>query len=64
MFELIEMTDSMREVVATKPSVEGIRAQARKERMPTIRSEGVQGVRLVAEGKTTLEELQRVLKPA
>jgi type IV pilus assembly protein PilB len=60
MFEVIDFTDGMRDVVSQKPSADAIRAQARKEKMPTIRAEGL---RLVAEGKTTLEELQRVLKP-
>jgi type II secretory ATPase GspE/PulE/Tfp pilus assembly ATPase PilB-like protein len=59
MFEYIEMTDSMRKLVAAgKPPAE-LKAQARKENMPTLQQDGL---RLVAEGKTSLEELQRVFK--
>lgn len=59
MFELIEMTDSMRELVASKAAPDDIKAQARKEKMMTLQKDGL---RLVAEGKTSLEELQRVFK--
>lgn len=59
MFEFLEMTDAMRAVVAGKPDAPAIRAQMKKEKMLTLQQDGL---RLVAEGKTSLEELQRVFK--
>lgn len=59
MFEFLEMTDEMRALVATKPDAAAIRAQMKKEKMLTLQQDGL---RLVAEGKTSLEELQRVFK--
>jgi type IV pilus assembly protein PilB len=60
MFEMVEMTDAMRELVATGPkNPADIRALARKEKMLTFQRDGL---RLVTEGKTSLEELQRVFK--
>jgi type IV pilus assembly protein PilB len=61
MFELLEMTDGMRAVVAGKPDAAAIRSQMKKEKMTTLQQDGL---RLVAEGRTSLEELQRVFKPA
>lgn len=61
MLELIEMTSSMRELVAGGAAPDAIKAQARKEGMPTLQKDGL---RLVAEGRTSLEELQRVFKAA
>ena len=58
-FEMLEMTDGMKEVLTTQPSVQAIRAQAKKEGMQSFQKEGV---RLVAEGITSLEELQRTFK--
>jgi type IV pilus assembly protein PilB len=59
MVEFIEMTDGMKEVVAAGGDVNAIKQQARKEKMQSFHSDGL---RLVAEGKTSLEELQRVFK--
>lgn len=59
MFEVIEMTDSVRKVVAAGGDAAAIKQQARKEKMSSLRSEGL---RLVAEGVTSLEELQRAFK--
>ena len=56
MVELIEMTDAMKEIVADGGSVADIKNVAKEAGMLTHRSEGV---RLVAEGITSLEELQR-----
>ena len=56
---MIELTDSMRQMIAKDPSAKDIKAQVRKEKMQTLQQEGL---RLVAEGKTTLEELKRVFK--
>ena len=61
MFELLEVTDAMREVIASKPDAAKIRAQMKQDKMTTLQQDGL---RLVAEGKTSLEELQRVFKPA
>jgi type IV pilus assembly protein PilB len=61
MFELLEMTDGMRTVIAGKPDAAAIKAQMKKDKMTTLQQDGM---RLVAEGRTSLEELQRVFKPA
>lgn len=61
MFEFLEATDGMREVIAQKPDAAAIRAQMKKEKMTMLQQDGL---RLVAEGRTSLEELQRVFKPA
>jgi type IV pilus assembly protein PilB len=61
MFELLEVTDGMREVIAGKPDAAAIRSQMKKDKMTTLQQDGL---RLVAEGRTSLEELQRVFKPA
>lgn len=59
MYEMIEMTDSLKEFLATNPPYPAIKAEIRKLGMQTTQKEGV---RLVAEGKTSLEELQRAFK--
>lgn len=59
MFEFLEMTPEMRALVATNPDAASIRVQVRKEKMVTLQSDAL---RLVAEGKTSLEEVQRVFK--
>lgn len=59
MFEVLEMTDEMRKLIATKPDASAIRALAKKEKMLTVQQDAL---RLVAEGKTSLEEVQRVFK--
>lgn len=59
MFELIEMTDGMRAVLTKKGTPQEIKSQARAEKMLTLQREGL---RLVVEGKTSLEELQRVFQ--
>lgn len=59
MFEVLEMTPDMRALVATSPDASAIKAQARKEKMLTVQQDAL---RLVAEGKTSLEEVQRVFK--
>ncbi|MEZ5949960.1 MAG: hypothetical protein R3C12_12240 [Planctomycetaceae bacterium] len=53
------MTDGIRELVAAGKSAAEIKAQARKENMLTFKDDGM---RLVAEGITSLDELQRVFK--
>jgi type II secretory ATPase GspE/PulE/Tfp pilus assembly ATPase PilB-like protein len=59
MLELLEMTPEMRALIATKPDAPAIRAQVKKEKMVTLQQDAL---RLVAEGKTSLEEVQRVFK--
>jgi type II secretory ATPase GspE/PulE/Tfp pilus assembly ATPase PilB-like protein len=59
MFEYLEMTDGLREVLKSNPTEEAIRAQMKKDNMLTLQQDGL---RLVKEGITSLEELQRVFK--
>lgn len=61
MIEFLEMTPGMKEVVAGGADAAAIKLQSRKEKMQSFQSDGV---RLVAAGKTSLEELQRVFRPA
>lgn len=60
MFELAEMTEGLRKVVASGAGPPEIKAQARKDNMLTLQNEGL---KLVVEGKTSLEELQRIFAP-
>ncbi len=59
LIELVEMTDAMRKLVASGPTAEKIRALARSEGMSTFQKDSL---RHLAEGRTSLEELQRVFK--
>ena len=59
LFELIEMTDGMKQVILKSPTPDAIRAQAKKERMHSLQQDGL---RLVAEGVTSLDELQRAFR--
>lgn len=59
MFELLEMSDDMRKLVATRPDASALRSQMRKEKMVTLQRDAL---RLVAEGLTSLEEVQRIFK--
>jgi type II secretory ATPase GspE/PulE/Tfp pilus assembly ATPase PilB-like protein len=56
---MIKMTDEMRKQVIAGESPADLRLLARDEKMPTFQGEGL---RLVAEGITSLDELQRTLK--
>lgn len=60
MYEMVELTDALKEFLNTKPPYAAIKTEVRKLGMQTTQKEGL---RLVAEGKTSLEELQRVFKP-
>lgn len=60
LIEAIEMTEGVKEVVLGGGDAAAIKAAARKEKMQSFNSDGL---RLVAEGKTSIEELQRVFKP-
>lgn len=57
MFEMIEMTDEMKKIIAKSPTPGDIKTAMRAQKMLTLQREGM---RLVVEGKTSLEELQRV----
>ena len=59
MLEYVELTDEMRAKIAAGGTIADIRAIAKEENMPTHRSEGL---RLVVEGITSLEELQRAFQ--
>ncbi|MSR59588.1 MAG: secretion system protein E [Planctomycetaceae bacterium] len=59
MFEFLEVTDGMKELITGQPDANSIRAQMKKDKMTMLQHDGL---RLVAEGKTSLEELQRVFK--
>ncbi|MGQ0633694.1 MAG: ATPase, T2SS/T4P/T4SS family [Planctomycetaceae bacterium] len=61
MFEFLEINDAMRELLISEPSDAQIRTRMKKDRMQTLHQDGL---RLVAEGLTSFEELQRVFKPA
>lgn len=61
LIEAIEVTDGVKEVIAGGGDASAIKAAARKEKMQSFQSDGL---RLVASGRTSLEELQRVFKPA
>ena len=61
MVEFIEVTPPIKEVIETGADPAKLREVAKKERMQSCQSDGM---RLVAAGKTSLEELQRVFKPA
>ncbi|MEO2046755.1 MAG: ATPase, T2SS/T4P/T4SS family [Pirellulales bacterium] len=58
-FELLEITDSMREILTKQPKVELLRKAAKAARQRSLQEEGIL---LVARGVTSLPELMRVLK--
>jgi type II secretory ATPase GspE/PulE/Tfp pilus assembly ATPase PilB-like protein len=58
-FELLSVDDGLRQVLATAPKMENLRAAARKAKHRSLQEEGVL---LVARGVTSLQELLRVLK--
>lgn len=59
LFELMVVTDEVREVLAKQPKVEELRKAARRGGMRTLQEEGIL---LVARGATSVQELSRVLK--
>lgn len=61
MLEYIVITDEIKELIRAKAPPEQIKLKARKSGMLSFHKDGL---RLVAEGKTSLEELQRVFKSA
>lgn len=58
-FELLVITDQMREILAKQPSIDLLRKAARADGQRSLQEEGIL---LVAKGVTSLQELQRVLK--
>lgn len=61
MLELITASEGIKKLIAEGASADQIKAQARSDGMLTFHKDGL---RLVAEGKTSLEELQRLFKTA
>lgn len=59
-FEMLEMTDTMKEVIAAGAAPEEIRRQMAADGQTTLQKDAI---RLVAEGKTSLEEIQRTFSP-
>ncbi|WP_339728077.1 ATPase, T2SS/T4P/T4SS family [uncultured Gimesia sp.] len=59
MLEMIEMTDEMKKFIISDPDPAKIKAFAKKSEMPGFQKDGI---RLVAEGKVSLDELQRAFK--
>jgi type II secretory ATPase GspE/PulE/Tfp pilus assembly ATPase PilB-like protein len=59
LFELVEMTEGMRQLVAAGKGPPELKALSRKESKFSLQQEGL---KLVVEGKTSLEELQRVFQ--
>lgn len=59
-FEMFEMTDTMKEVIAAGAAPDAIRRQMVTEGQLTLQKDSI---RLVAEGKTSLEEVQRTFNP-
>jgi len=58
-FELLEVGDDLRDVIARGPTLDALRQTARKAGHRGIQDEGLL---LVAQGATSLNELQRVMK--
>ena len=58
-FELLVITDRMRDLIREKASVTAIKSEARKNGMLYMREEGL---RLVAMGVTSVDEMMRVVK--
>jgi type II secretory ATPase GspE/PulE/Tfp pilus assembly ATPase PilB-like protein len=58
-FELLVVTDQMREILAKQPSLDLLRKAARADGQRSLQEEGIL---LVAKGITSLPELMRVLK--
>lgn len=59
MIELIENSEAIKGLILAGADPGGLRSAARKEKFPSLQQDGL---RLVAQGKTSLEELQRVFK--
>ncbi len=58
-YELMVVTEPMREMIRENPSINKIKAEARKAGMILLQEDGL---RQVIQGKTSIEELMRVVK--
>jgi general secretion pathway protein E len=58
-FELLVITESMRDLIRENPSINAIKAEARKNGMIYLQEDGL---RQVIQGKTSIDELLRVVK--
>lgn len=58
-FELLSISERMRDLIRDKEAMTAIRAEARKTGMLTMKEEGL---RLVIQGLTSVEELMRIVK--
>jgi type II secretory ATPase GspE/PulE/Tfp pilus assembly ATPase PilB-like protein len=58
-FELLVVTETMRDMIRENPSINAIKAEARKNGMIYLQEDGL---RQVIQGKTSIEELLRVVK--
>ena len=58
-FELLVISESMRELIRENPSIKAIKDEARKNGMIYLTEDGL---RQVIQGKTSIEELMRVVK--
>jgi type II secretory ATPase GspE/PulE/Tfp pilus assembly ATPase PilB-like protein len=58
-FELLVITEPMREMIRENPSINAIKAEARKNGMIYLQEDGL---RQVIQGKTSIDELLRVVK--
>ena len=61
LIEAIEVTDGIKKVILSGANPDALRQQARAEKMQSFQSDGL---RVAAEGRTSLEELQRAFKAA
>lgn len=59
LLEVIEVTESVKKLILAGADPKALKAEARTSRMQSFQSDGL---RLVVEGKTSLEELQRAFK--
>ena len=57
-FELLVMTDALRELVRENPSINAIKAEARKNGMFYLHEDGL---RQVFQGRTSIDELRRIV---
>jgi general secretion pathway protein E len=58
-FELLVITEAMRDLIRENPSLNAIKAEARKNGMIYLQEDGL---RQVIQGKTSIKELLRVVK--
>ncbi|HAW28725.1 MAG TPA: hypothetical protein DCY03_11490 [Planctomycetaceae bacterium] len=59
LLEMYDMTDEMKQLIISGAEPAKIKALAKKQKMPNFQKDGI---RLVAEGKVSMDELQRAFK--